>query len=316
MAASLEQPVGGPSGDFCAEAILRDWHGYLTHNLRRSPHTVRAYVAAAERLLRFDGIEPDWANLAEVGQAPLRRYLASRKSDGLTNNSAARELSAVKAFLKFSRQQAGKGLKSVPRMRGPRVKKGIPRAITPDEAVNLAELVNEDAAESWIGARDRAVLLMLYGAGLRIAEALSLNGDALPLADRLVVTGKGSKQRTVPILPLVREAVQAYADAAPYTIDPSQALFRGSRGGRLSPGMVQKAVARARTTLGLPPSATPHALRHSFATHLLAAGTDLRSLQELLGHASLGSTQIYTKVDAATLLDVYRHAHPRERADD
>jgi len=200
-----------------------------------------------------------------------------------------------------------------PRLRGPRVKKGLPRPVTPDDAVNLAVAVDEDASEPWIGARDRAVLLLMYGAGMRIAEALSLTGAALPLGEVLVVTGKGNKQRMAPLLPIVREAVEAYAAQCPWPIAPDSALFRGAKGGPLSQGMVQKATARARMALGLPPSATPHALRHSFATHLLGAGADLRSLQELLGHASLSSTQIYTKVDAAVLLDVYRNAHPRER---
>ena len=185
--------------------------------------------------------------------------------------------------------------------------------MSPDEAVNLAATVHDDAAEEWIGARDRAVLLLLYGAGLRIAEALALTGAALPLGETIVVTGKGNKQRVVPLLPLVREAVTDYLGKSPWPAGKSDPLFRGAKGGPLSQGMVQKAMARARTALGLPPSATPHALRHSFATHLLGAGADLRSLQELLGHASLGSTQIYTKVDAATLLDVYLNAHPRER---
>jgi integrase/recombinase XerC len=198
-------------------------------------------------------------------------------------------------------------------MRGPRIKKGLPRPVTPDEAVNLAQAVHEDAHEEWIGARDRAVLLLLYGAGIRIAEALSLTAAALPMGEVLTVTGKGGKQRAVPILPLVAEAVADYAAKCPWPFEKAQPLFRGAKGGPLSQGMVQKAMVRARIALGLPPSATPHALRHSFATHLLSAGADLRSLQELLGHASLGSTQIYTKVDAAVLLDVYRNAHPRER---
>ena len=157
------------------------------------------------------------------------------------------------------------------------------------------------------------MLLLLYGAGLRIAEALSLPGSVLPLGETIVVTGKGGKQRVVPLLPLVRQAVAEYAAQCPWPLEPDKPLFRGAKGGPLSQGMVQKATARARVALGLPPTATPHALRHSFATHLLGAGADLRSLQELLGHASLSSTQIYTKVDAAVLLDVYRNAHPRER---
>jgi integrase/recombinase XerC len=168
------------------------------------------------------------------------------------------------------------------------------------------------AAESWIGARDRAVLLLMYGAGLRIAEALSLKGSDFPLGGTLIVTGKGNKQRVVPILPIVRAAVADYAARCPWPLAKDQPLFRGAKGGLLGQGMVQKAVARARLALGLPASASPHALRHSFATHLLGAGADLRSVQELLGHASLSSTQIYTKVDAATLLDTYRAAHPRE----
>jgi integrase/recombinase XerC len=292
--------------------LLETWGGYLTQDRRRSPHTVRAYLATAARLLDALG-DSDWASLARLDAPALRQHLAARRQDGIGNVSAARELSALKAFLVFARDKAGVAQATAPRLKGPRVKKGLPRPITPDEAVNLASTVEEDAAEPWIGARDRAVLLLLYGAGLRIAEALSLTGATLPLGETLVVTGKGGKQRMVPLLPIVRAGVADYLDKCPWPFERDEALFRGAKGGPLSQGMVQKAVARARIVLGLPASATPHALRHSFATHLLGAGADLRSLQELLGHASLGSTQIYTRVDAATLLDVYRNAHPRER---
>jgi integrase/recombinase XerC len=292
--------------------LLEMWHDHLALGRRRSPHTVRAYVATAARLLDALG-ESDWATLARIEAPALRAQLARRRAEGLSNASAARELSALKAFIAFAREQAGRVDAAPPRMRGPRVKKGIPRPVTPDEAVHLAATVADDAAEEWIGARDRAVLLLLYGAGMRIAEALSLSGADLPLGEVLVVTGKGSKQRAVPILPLVRDAVADYAAKCPWPLVKDAPLFRGAKGGALSQGMVQKAMARARIALGLPVTATPHALRHSFATHLLGAGADLRSLQELLGHASLGSTQIYTKVDAATLLDAYRHAHPREQ---
>src|SRR5690606_36175106 len=211
------------------------------------------------------------------------------------------------------REQAGFADGAAPRLRGPRVRKGLPRPVTPDEAANLAGAVAAGPVAEWIGARDRAVLLLMYGAGLRIAEALSLKGSDLPLGETLVVTGKGMKQRMVPLLPIVRAAVADYAARCPWPLAPVEPLFRGARGGPLGQGMVQKAMARARIALGLPATATPHAMRHSFATHLLGAGADLRSLQELLGHASLGSTQIYTKVDAAALLDAYRAAHPRER---
>ncbi len=292
--------------------ILAAWHDHLALSRRRSPHTVRAYVATAARLLDQLG-DTDWPTLARLEAPALRTQLARRRGEGLTNASAARELSALKAFVRFAREQAGLPDPAPPRMRGPRIKKGLPRPVTPDEAVGLAAAVHEDAAEEWIGARDRAVLLLLYGAGLRIAEALSLTGADLPLAEVLTVTGKGGKQRAVPLLPIVRDAVAAYAAKSPWPPERGQPLFRGTKGGALSQGMIQKAMARARPTLGLPATATPHALRHSFATHLLGAGADLRSLQELLGHASLGSTQIYTKVDAAVLLDVYRNAHPREQ---
>lgn len=292
--------------------ILEAWNAYLAQGRRRSPHTVRAYTATAARLLDGYGAM-DWASLAVLDATALRQHLALRRADGLANVSAARELSALKAFLSFAREQAGIPDPSPPRMRGPRIKKGLPRPVTPDEAVNLAEMVADDANDEWIGSRDRAVLLLLYGAGMRIAEALSLSGSALPLGETLLVTGKGNKQRIVPVLPIVRDAVADYVAKCPWPQFPDKPLFRGAKGGQLSPGMVQKAVVRARIALGLPSTATPHALRHSFATHLLGAGVDLRSLQELLGHASLGSTQIYTKVDAATLLDVYRTAHPREQ---
>lgn len=296
-----------------ASEILEAWRGHLSDDRRRSPHTVRAYVSTAGRLLEDLG-EMDWPALARLDAAALRGQLARRRADGIGNVSAARELSALKAFIRFARERSGQPDPSPPRLRGPRIKKGLPRPVTPDEAVNLAAMVDENAAEEWIGARDRAVLLLLYGAGMRIAEALSLTGAALPLGETITVTGKGNKQRVVPLLPIVRDGVADYLGKCPYPAERDQPLFRGARGGPLSPGIVQKAMARARIALGLPASATPHALRHSFATHLLGAGADLRSLQELLGHASLGSTQIYTKVDAAVLLDVYRNAHPRAGA--
>jgi integrase/recombinase XerC len=293
--------------------LLEEWGRHLSTGRRRSPHTVRAYVATAARWL--DAVQAeDWPALARLDSHALRTHLAARRADGIGNVSAARELSALKAFLAFAREQAGHADPAPPRLRGPRIKKGLPRPVTPDDAANIADAVQQSAAEDWIGARDRAVLLLMYGAGLRIAEALSLKGADLPLSETLMVTGKGGKQRVVPTLPIVRAAVADYAARCPWPLSPHEPLFRGAKGGALGQGMVQKAMARARLALGLPATATPHALRHSFATHLLGAGADLRSLQELLGHASLGSTQIYTKVDAATLLETYRSAHPRERS--
>jgi len=292
--------------------LLESWHDHLALGRRRSPHTVRAYVATASRLL--DNLQlQDWPAVARLNAADLRRHLAARRSEGLSNVSTARELSALKGFLAFARDQSGQPDAAAPRLRGPRIKKGLPRPVTPDEAVNLMTMVDDLAGDDWIGARNRAVLLLLYGAGLRIVEALSLTAAALPLGETITVTGKGGKQRLVPLLPIVRDGVADYVSKCPWSLEKSGPLFRGAKGGPLSQGVVQKAMASARTVLGLPATATPHALRHSFATHLLGAGADLRSLQELLGHASLGSTQIYTRVDAATLLDVYRSAHPREQ---
>ena len=294
--------------------MLSRWEAHLRDDRRRSPHTVRAYVRTAGRLAEARGLR-GLEDVAALDAGTLRRHLALRRAEGLSNTSAARELSALKSFIRFARTELGLDDTDAPRLRGPRTAKGLPRPVTPDEAVGLAERVESDAATRWIGLRDRAVLLLLYGAGMRVAEALALAADVLPLGETLTITGKGARQRVVPILPQVREAVADYAAACPWPLPAGEALFRGAKGGPLSQGTVQKATARARRALGLPDTATPHALRHSFATHLLGEGADLRSLQELLGHASLGSTQIYTQVDAAKMLEAYRGAHPRERDD-
>lgn len=291
-------------------ALIEAWRAHLADNRRRSPHTVRAYVAAAERLTAANALEC-WDAVARTEAHALRTFLAARRAQGLGNASTARELSALKAFIAFARQQSGDPDPTAPRLRGPRIKKGLPRPVTPDEAVNLADMIDGLSGGDWIGARDRAVLLLMYGSGLRIAEALSLTGRDVPLGEVLQVTGKGGKQRMVPVLPITRAAVAEYVRLCPWPLSAKEPLFRGAKGGTLSPGMVQRAMAQARRALGLPDTATPHALRHSFATHLLSAGADLRSLQELLGHASLGSTQIYTRVDAASLLENHRKAHPR-----
>jgi integrase/recombinase XerC len=286
----------------------------LQHDRRRSPHTVRAYVATAHRFIDFLGryrgevIQQD--ALLDLGSADLRAFLAQRRGEGLGPSSAARELSGVRAFLRYAADQAGQPAQ-LPRTRSPRRPRTLPRPAAPDDAMNLAEDAAAAASAPWIGARDLAVLLLLYGAGLRVAEALSLTGRALPIGSTLRVTGKRSKTRIVPIVPAVREAIDDYVRQCPYPTAGESPLFVGARGGPLNPDLVRRVVAAARRRLGLPDTLTPHALRHSFATHLLAGGADLRALQELLGHASLSSTQIYTAVDAARLLDVYRHAHPR-----
>ncbi|MEH6789124.1 tyrosine recombinase XerC [Parasphingorhabdus sp.] len=294
-----------------AQTLIDAFSAHLRDDRRRSQHTVRAYVTTAERFCGFladhmgDGV--DARNLAALNQADVRSYLAYRRGDGLTNNSAARELSALRAFLKF----VGGDEAQIPKIKGPKVRRGVPRPASPDDIMALAGDVQDQAAEDWIGARDWAVLLLLYGSGLRISEALDLTGDTLPLADTLRVTGKRNKTRVVPLLPKVRDAIEHYLDLCPHVMEAGEPIFRGKRGGPLSPNLIRRVVQQARSKLGIADTTTPHALRHSFATHLLAGGADLRSLQELLGHASLSSTQVYTAVDAAHLLDVYQDAHPR-----
>jgi integrase/recombinase XerC len=290
------------------------WASHLLHDRRRSAHTVRAYIGTAHRLIAFLGRyrgEPiDAGALTRVEAADLRAFLADRRAGGLGAASAARELSGVRAFLAYSAEQQGVSA-CLPRTRAPRRPRTLPRPAAPEDAVGLAENAAEGASTPWIGARDLAILLLLYGAGLRVAEALSLTANLLAIGATLRVTGKRSKTRIVPVVPAVREAIDDYVRQCPYPLKGEVPLFVGARGGPLNADLVRRAVASARRRLGLPDTLTPHALRHSFATHLLAGGADLRSLQELLGHASLSSTQIYTAVDAARLLDVYRHAHPR-----
>ena len=300
--------------DHDASALALRWQRHLAEGRRRSPHTVRAYVATAHRLIGFLGSHlgsaVGAAELAALQPSDLRAFLARRRLDGLGNSSVARELSAVRAFLAFAAAEGGRQA-DLPRLKGPKRPRSVPRPVAPDDIRALAEEAAEDAASEWIAARDYAVLMLLYGSGLRIAEALGLTGAALPLGETIAVTGKRAKTRIVPLLPPVREAIELYLRLSPWPAEKALPLFRGARGGPLNGEMIRRAVRRARVRLGLSDRTTPHALRHSFATHLLGRGADLRSLQELLGHASLSSTQIYTSVDAAHLLDVYRNAHPR-----
>ncbi len=291
--------------------LLSEYRHFLTDNRRRSVHSVRAYVATAERLSVFLtdhwGHLPDRVALSAITAADIRAFLAYRREDGLTNRSTARELSAIRSFLRFALGDDA----TLPAIKGPRVPRSLPRPVNPDDVIALAEDIADTARERWIGARDWAVLLLLYGSGLRVSEATGLMGDVLPLGQTLRVTGKRNKTRIVPLLKQVNTAIKGYLELCPYPPTKDMPLFRGSRGGPLSPALIRRAVQGARQRLQLSDRTTPHALRHSFATHLLAGGADLRSLQELLGHASLSSTQIYTAVDTAMLLDEYMNAHPR-----
>jgi integrase/recombinase XerC len=305
-----------PSDNVTDVELIKDYQAFLSLNRRRSDHSVRAYLATSRRFLAFLtehwGDATDRSALAEISSADIRAYLAfrrtpSERSGGLTNRSTARELSVIRGFLRFALGDKA----TLPSIKGPRVPPSLPRPVNPDDVIALAEDIAETAKESWIGARDWAVLLLLYGCGLRVSEATGLRGDVLPLSDTLRVTGKRNKTRIVPLLPGVKTAIEDYLSACPHPISKDLPLFRGSRGGALSPALIRRAVQGARRRLSLNDRTTPHALRHSFASHLLAGGADLRSLQELLGHSSLSSTQVYTAVDTAMLLDEYLNAHPR-----
>ncbi|GAA4005362.1 tyrosine-type recombinase/integrase [Sphingomonas humi] len=295
-------------------ALAARFDARLRLERRASVHTARAYVATAHRLLNFLALHRGGpvapSDLVTLEASDLRAFLAARRGEGLGASAAAREMSAVRAFLRFAADQLGTS-PALPRIATPKRPRTLPRPAAPADAIALAEETGAMARHPWIAARDTALLLLLYGSGLRISEALGLPASVHPLGETLRVTGKRGKTRVVAVLPLVAEAVGHYAALCPWPLTSDAPLFRGAKGGALSADVVRRAVASARRTLGLSDRITPHALRHSFATHLLAGGADLRSLQELLGHASLSSTQVYTAVDAAHMLDVWRTAHPR-----
>jgi len=284
---------------------------------RASPRTLEAYGSAVSRYIGFlENHRAETIGLASLGEitaAELRAWLARLRQGEhpLSPRSLSQALSAVRSFHRYLDRRLDTPNAAIAFVRGPKVKPGAPRPVSEDQARGmLAEPGLDPDREDWEAARDAAVLTLLYGCGLRISEALSLKRCDAPLPERLRILGKGAKVRMVPVLPAVSAAIQAYLADVPFIIGPDELLFRAKRGGPLSPRHVQAMVQTLRGRLGLPPSATPHALRHSFATHLLGAGADLRSIQELLGHASLSTTQRYTQVDAAALLSAYSKAHP------
>ncbi len=297
------------------------WLKYLTGERRVSPHTLQSYARDLQQFLRFmaihSGVPPSLETFATLSAPDLRAFLAARRRDGAGNRSLLRQLSGLRSFARYLERNGKAKALAFAALKAPRVKRTLPKPLSPAAARRIVLTGSEDAEEraAWISARDAAVLSLLYGAGLRISEALAVKRAEAPVGgrDALTVTGKGQKTRTVPVISPVRAAIEAYIALCPYPLPPEGPLFVGAKGGPLSPRIIQLAVARLRGALGLPGSATPHALRHSFATHLLERGGDLRSIQELLGHASLSTTQLYTAVDTARLLDAYRAAHPRGR---
>ena len=301
-----------------AVEALAAWLRHLAEERRLSPRTVEAYTDCVEPYLAFLGRHRGEDTLSiqalgEVTAAELRAYLASRRSGErpLCARSVSQALSAIRTFHRWLDRRHGVPNIAITLVRGPRLPDGVPRPVSETAArAMIADAADADL-EPWEAARDTAVLTLLYGCGLRISEALSLRRADVPAPEVLRITGKGGKTRLVPVLPAVSLALTEYVRLLPYPVAPADPVFRGRKGGPLGARAVQSLVARLRGAQGLPSSATPHALRHSFATHLLSAGADLRSIQELLGHASLSTTQRYADVDAASLLSVYAQAHPR-----
>jgi integrase/recombinase XerC len=276
--------------------------------------TLEAYRRDVAQFLTFlathTGGIVSLATLNDLRAADFRAFMAQRRSEDLSSRSLARALSAIKSFFRFLEREGAVSTEALNAVRAPKQPKSLPKALTIGEAKAAITTTAELEQRPWVAARDMAVLSLCYGAGLRIAEALSLTRADLE-GETLRVTGKGNKTRLVPLIAPVRASIEAYLSLCPFKLNPSMPLFRGVKGGVLSPRLIQLRVAQLRGALGLPPSATPHALRHSFATHLLGRGGDLRAIQELLGHASLSTTQIYTGVDTERLLEAYLAAHPR-----
>ncbi|MBO0906327.1 tyrosine recombinase XerC [Jiella sonneratiae] len=295
------------------------WLEALAAERNASPHTITSYERDLRQFLTFltgyNARPAGLADVADLSAAELRAFLADRRRDGAGARSLGRNLSGVRAFLRHLERKGLVSAAGARAMRAPKAQKSLPRPLSVAAALEVAEEAGSFALEPWISARDVAVLTLLYGCGLRISEALGLDGAALadPAARAMPIAGKGGKTRIVPLLPVVLEAVAEYRRLCPFALTGDAPLFRGAKGGPLRPQIVQRNMARLRGALGLPASATPHALRHSFATHLLAAGGDLRTIQDLLGHASLSTTQAYTAVDSARLMSIYREAHPRAR---
>ncbi|MCX7287805.1 MAG: tyrosine recombinase XerC [Rhodobacterales bacterium] len=296
-------------------AALTDWLSQRAALQGAAANTVEAYRRDVARYLvflaRHRGGADGLASVAATTQADLRAWMADERSRGLSARSLARALSAVKGFTSWVADRTGADATTVLSARGPKFRRKLPRPLSEDGAASMLTAIGDDARDDWIAARDTAIATLLYGLGLRISEALSLSGADYPLPPTLRITGKGGKMRLVPVVPVAARAVADYVALCPHDLRPEAPLFRGVRGGPVNPRPVQAAMERARLRLGLPATATPHALRHSFATHLLSAGGDLRAIQELLGHASLSTTQAYTAVDATRLMEVYEKAHPR-----
>ncbi len=310
-----ETALDGPAADTALSRAIDDWRRWLIHEKRASPHTIDAYSRDLGGFLAFLrqhlGGSPGLGDLDGLSAADFRAWMARRAAAGLSRSSTARAMSVLRNFFRWLERNGYGANHAIRAMRSPKRPHGIPRPLPVADADLLLQSVDLLPGEPWETQRDVALFTLLYGCGLRISEALGLARRDAPTGDSLRVTGKGGKERMLPVLPLVRDAIGAYLAACPLGAGDDGPLFLGRRGKRLNPGVAQRRLRELRILLGLPQTVTPHALRHSFATHLLGAGVDLRSIQELLGHASLSTTQRYTEVDSESLMATYRAAHPR-----
>jgi integrase/recombinase XerC len=298
-----------------ARTALAEWLAHLRALDGAADNTLKAYATDVSGYLAFmaqhRGGTEGLRGLVTLPQTDMRAWMAHERGRSVGARSMARSLSAVKGFTAWLADREGEDATAALSTRAPKFRRKLPRPLAEDMAMQVLEAVGDDAREEWVAARDTAVVTLLYGCGLRISEALGLTGAAYPVPGVLRIIGKGGKERLVPVLPAAQQAVARYVSLCPHDISAATPLFRGVRGGALNPRLISAAMERVRARLGLPATATPHALRHSFATHLLSAGGDLRAIQELLGHASLSTTQVYTAVDTARLMEVYAKAHPR-----
>ncbi|WP_319824604.1 tyrosine recombinase XerC [Thalassovita sp.] len=298
-----------------ARDALQTWLDGLRALNGASDNTQEAYRRDVLDFLAFitahKGEPQGLQALERVTVSDMRAWMAHTRGTGIAARSMARKLSAVKSFFRWLAEREGFEPTAVLSTRSPKFHRKLPRPLDENAARDMIETVEMQSPKDWIAARDMAVVTLLYGCGLRISEALGLTGRDIPLGDSLRIVGKGDKERIVPVIGAARQAVDRYLHLCPYTMEPDLPVFRGTRGGKLNPRQIQLVMEKARMQLGLPSTATPHAMRHSFATHLLNAGGDLRAIQELLGHASLSTTQAYTAVDLDRLLDVYERTHPK-----
>lgn len=310
-------PLSATLAEPALKRALTGWLGWLAYEKRSSPHTIDNYARDVAKFLAFLaehlGFTPGLKELGDLTAIDFRAWLARQNAEGKSRTTVARRVSTLRTLYKYLEREGIVSNAAIHAVRTPKVPKSLPKALTIEDALVAVEVADQLADEPWIGKRDRALLKLLYGCGLRLSEALNLDVRDLPDGDTMVITGKGDKQRVVPVLDAVKRDIAAYVKSSPYPMTPQSPLFLGARGGRLNPGVAQAMVRKLRALLGLPDTVTPHALRHSFATHLLSGGGDLRTIQELLGHASLSTTQRYTDVDAAHLQAVHGQSHPRAK---